>query len=163
MFEKQLTRPGRLVWLVAAIAGLAFTVLFGTMTVWPYEKMPWQARAGFAAGALFGIAWAILAIRIIRRGSIHLKLDTGMAAGLSWAFPVFLVTMFMVWAPNDLIGLRMILSALVFLLMGAMFMIRNWIEQSDLQSREKLLEIEYRLAELTEAVKADRPPAPSQG
>jgi hypothetical protein len=35
------------------------------------------------------------------------------------------------------------------------------IELSELKVREKLLEIEYRLADLTEAVKADRPASPS--
>ena len=49
---------------------------------------------------------------------------------------------------------------LVFLVMAAMFLLRNIIEQSELMATEKLLEIEYRLAELTEAVKTQRPTTP---
>jgi hypothetical protein len=39
--------------------------------------------------------------------------------------------------------------------MGAVFLIRHVIEQSELKTREKLLEIEYRLAELTESIKPE--------
>jgi len=107
-----------------------------------------------------GRDWAFLGFKILRRGAIDRKVDAGIYAGLAWALPVFLVTMFMVWAPDNITGLRMILSGLVFLVMGAMFLLRNIIEQSELRATEKLLEIEYRLAELTEAVKAQRPATP---
>jgi hypothetical protein len=66
----------------------------------------------------------------------------------------------MVWAPNNIMGLRMILSGMVFLAMGAIFLLRNVIDQSEQRATEKLLEIEYRLAELTEAVKTLRPATP---
>ena len=99
------------------------------------------------------MGWAFLCFKIWRRGAIDLKVDAGIYTGLAWGLPVFLVTMFMVWAPNDLAGLRMILSGLVFLVMGAVFLIRNVVEQSELKTREKLLEVEYRLAELAEAMK----------
>ena len=45
------------------------------------------------------------------------------------------------------------LRALVVLVVGAVFLIRHVIEQSELKTREKLLEIEYRLAELAETAK----------
>ena len=160
MIEKQLTGPGRLVWGVAAVVGLAFAAGFGIMAILLPEGTPWQARAGLAAGVPFGIGWAYLGFKILRRGAINLKVDAGISAGLAWALPVFLVTVFMVWAPDSITGLRMILSGLVFLVMGAMFLLRNIIEQSELRATEKLLEIEYRLAELTEAVKIQRPATP---
>ena len=116
-------------------------------------EAPWQARVGLAGGALFGIGWAYLGFKVYRRGSIDLKVDPSIYAGLAWCLPVFLVTMFGVWAPNNMIGLRMIVTSSVFLLIGAVFLIQNFIMQSELKTREKLLEIEYRLAELAEAVK----------
>ena len=48
----------------------------------------------------------------------------------------------------------MILCGLVFLVMGLGFLMRHVIELSELKTRERLLEIEYRLAELAEIVKA---------
>jgi hypothetical protein len=152
MLEKKLTGVRRWVWGLSAVMGVAFAVLFGTVAIVLPAEFPWEGRLGFAAGALFGIGWAVLGIRVFRRGSIDLKFDTGAAAGMAWGLPVVLVTLFMVSAPEDIIGLRMILCGLVFLVMGAAFLIRHVIELSELKTREKLLEIEYRLAELAERI-----------
>jgi hypothetical protein len=154
MLEKQLTGVRRWVWGLAALMGVGFAVLFGTVAVMMPAEFPLWGRLGFAAGALFGVGWAALGIRVLRRGSIHLKLDTGAAAGMAWALPVTLLTLFMVSAPDDVIGLRMILCGLVFLVMGVAFLLRHVIELSELKTREKLLQIEYRVAELSERIGA---------
>ncbi len=153
MLEKQLTGVRRWVWLGSAILGLGFLALFGTLAVITPAEFPVYGRVGFVLGALFGIGWAILGIKVFRRGSLDLKLDTRAATGLTWGFVVIMVTLFMVWAPDSIMGLRMIVSALVFLVMGVAFLLRHVIEQAELKTREKLLEIEYRLAELAETMK----------
>ncbi len=150
MLEKQLTGVRRWVWGLAALMGVGFALLFGTLAVIAPAEFPLWGRLGFAAGALFGVGWAALGIRVFRRGSIDLKFDTAAYAGMAWGLPVFMVTLFMVAAPEDIIGLRMILCGLVFLVMGVAFLLRHVIELSELKTREKLLEIEYRLAELAE-------------
>ena len=132
--------------------GVGFTGLFGTLAVVAPAGFPWWGRLIFAAGALFGIGWAILAIRIFRRGSLNLKTDTGAATGMAWGLPILMLTVSMVYAPDSIMGLRMIVCGLVFLVMGAAFLMRHVVELSELKTREKLLEIEYRLAELSEAV-----------
>ena len=153
MFEKKLTGFRRWVWLGSAVMGLAFTVLFGTLAVILPEGFPWMGRVGFAAGALFGIGWALLGLKVFRRGSLDLKFDNWAASGMAWGLPIVMVTLFMVAAPDNIVGLRMILCGLVFLVMGAVFLIRYVVEQSELKTREKLLEIQYRLADLTERMK----------
>jgi hypothetical protein len=130
--------------------GAGFAVLFGTLAVVAPADFPWWGRLGFGAGALFGVGWAVLGIRVFGRGSLDLKFDAAAYAGMSWGLPVVIVTLAMVSAPDDLIGLRMILCALVFLVGGAVFLLRHVIELSELKTREKLLAIEYRLAELAE-------------
>jgi len=157
MLEKKLTGIRRWVWLMASITGLVSAGVFGTLAIMMPTGFPWPGRLGFAGGALFGIGWAILGIRVFRRGSLNLKIDAGAAASLSWCLPVFLVTLFLVWAPDSILGLRMILSGLVFLIGGAVFLIRQVVEQSEIKSCEKLLEIEYHLAELTEVLKTNKP------
>jgi hypothetical protein len=162
MIEKKLSGPRRWVWLVAAIGGLAMAVVFGTLSVTMPYRFPPAGRVGFAGGALFSLGWAILGWRIFRRGVLDLKSDTWAYAALAWGLPLFILTIFMVSAPNTLMGLRMIVSGLAFLLMGAVFLIRYVIESSELKTREKLLELEYRLAELAEALKLERPAPPSR-
>ncbi|MGA2258937.1 MAG: hypothetical protein ABSG53_30070 [Thermoguttaceae bacterium] len=161
MLEKQLSGMPRWVWLGSAIMGLGFALLFGTLAVVVPVDFPWWGRLIFAAGALFGIGWGLLGLKVFRRGSLDLKFDTAAANGMTWGFVVFMITMSMVFAPDSMVGLRMILSSLAFLVMGAMFLIRHIVEQSELKTREKLLEIEYRLAELTDRIQSERPMPPS--
>ncbi len=161
MLEKQLTGVRRWVWLGSAIMGVAFVLLFGTLAIIAPADFPIYGRVIFAAGALFGIGWAVLAARIFRRGSLDLKKDSGAAAGMAWGLPVIILTLCMVSAPDTIVGLRMILSGLVFLVMGAAFLMRHVIELSELKTRERLLEIEYRLAELAETVRLQKSSPPT--
>lgn len=156
MLEKRVTGIRRWVWLGCAVAGVGFAVLFGMLAITAPAEFPLTGRIAFAAGALFGIGWAVLGLRIFRRSSIDLKIDSGAAAGMAWGLPVILVTLFMVSAPDTIIGLRMIVAGLVFLVMGLAFLLRHVIEQSELKTREKLLEIEYRLAELVETTRPEK-------
>jgi hypothetical protein len=142
MLEKRLTGTRRWGWLGAAIMGLVFALGFGSLAVVAPADFPWWGRLIFAAGVPFGIGWALLGLKVFRRGSLDLKSDTWAANGMAWALPVLVVTVAMVFAPDNVVGLRMILSALVFLVMGAAFLVRHVIEQSELKTREKLLEIE---------------------
>ena len=161
MFEKQLSGMRRWCWLGSAIMGLGFAVGFGTLAVVAPAEFPWWWRLVFAVGALFGVGWGLLGLKIFRRGSLDLKSDAWAANGMAWAIPVLVVTVAMLSAPDNVVGLRMILSSLIFLVMGAVFLIRHVVEQSELKTREKLLEIEFRLAELTDRMKPERPLPPT--
>lgn len=152
MLEKRVTGLHRFGWLVAAISGLGFAVLFGTLAILAPVEFPWSGRLIFALGVPFGIGWMVLGIRVFRQGAINSKPDSGGAAGMAWGLPVLVVTVVLASAPDDIVGVRMIVSALAFLIMGALFLLRHVVEQSELKTREKLLQIEYRLAELVEIV-----------
>lgn len=161
MFEKRLSGVRRWIWLGSAVMGWAFAVLFGTLAVVLPAEFPWPGRLIFAGGALFGVGWGLLGLKVFWRGSLDLKSDAWAASGMAWAFPVLLVTVAMVSAPDNVVGLRMILSGLVFLVVGAVFLIRYVVEQSELKTREKLLELEYRMAELADSLKSERPSPPT--
>ena len=154
MFNKPLTGVRRWSWLVAAVGSAGLAVVFGAAALLAPSEFPVYARITFVIGVLFAIAWAVLGLRVFKRGSINLKTDAAMYYGMAWGLPVIMVTLFMMFAPNDLVGLRMITCGIVFLIMGAAFLLRGVVERSELQTREKLLEIEYRLAEIEELVKA---------
>jgi len=153
MFEKKLTRPMNLAWIGAGILGIGFVVLFGAAAVMAPREFPMLGRLMFVAGAVFGLAWAALAAVIVRRGSINLKSDGKAAAGMTWCFLVLLTTVTLLLAskhPNRIVGVHMICGVLPFLIMGTVFMIQYRIQEAELKTREKLLEIELRIAELAE-------------
>ena len=157
MLEKRITGIGRWVVLGSAVMSVVFAVLLGVWAIIPpAEEVPLPARIPVAVGALFSVGFAILLLRVFRRGSIDLKSDTSVYIGTVWVFAVLMVIMFMVMsllAPDRIAGLWMMIFGLVVLVVGAVFLIRHVIEQSELKTREKLLEIEYRLIELAETAK----------
>ncbi len=153
MFEKKLTRPMKLAWIGSGILGMGFVVLFGTVAIIVPEEFPMLGRLMFVAGAVFGLAWAALAAVIVRRGSINLKSHGKAAVGITWCFLVLLTTVILVLAgkhPDRIVGVYMICAVLPFLIMGAVFMIQYRIQEAELKTREKLLEIELRMVELAE-------------
>jgi predicted membrane channel-forming protein YqfA (hemolysin III family) len=79
-----------------------------------------------------------------------------------WGLAVLAVIMFSVmslFVPDRIVGLWMMIFGLIVLVVGAVFLVRHGIAQSELRTREKLLEIEYRLAELAETAKSEKPNA----
>ena len=151
MYEKKLTRPMKLSWIGSGILGIGFVVLGGTMAIIAPEGFPIVSRLMFVAGAVFGLAWAIMAAAIVKRGSINFKSHGKAAAGVPWCFIVLLTTVTLVQAanhPDRIVGVYRICAMLPFLIMGSIFMINYQIEKSELKTNEKLLEIELRLAEL---------------
>lgn len=159
MLEKPLTGVCRWTTLIWTVMGLGAAILGGTVAIIAPSPLPLTGRIGLAAGALLGIGFAVMGLRIVWRGSINLRTETAAYAALAWILPVILVTLLMVSAPDSIVGLRRIICGLVFLVMGAMFLIRHVVEQSELKTREKLLEIEYRLAELAEQMQVGKPKA----
>jgi hypothetical protein len=152
MLEKQLSGFQRGMWLATAVFSAACAVWFLILAIIQPASFPLLGRIGLGVGVLFAVAWSVLGIKIFRRGKLHLKVDTGIVAALSWILPVFLVTMFLVGMPDSLLGLRMILFAMVLLIGGGVALIRHVVEQSDLNNREKLLRLEYQLAALSESL-----------
>ena len=157
MLEKRLTGTDRKVVLGSTVMSVVFAVLLVVLAIIPpLAEVPLLVRLPQAVGVLFCVGFAILGVRILRRGSMDLKFDTSVIIGMVWALAVLMAIMFMVmslFAPDRIAGLWMMIFGLVVLVVGAVFLIRHGIAQSELRTREKLLEIEYRLAELAETAK----------
>jgi hypothetical protein len=153
MFERPLKPVERLAWIAASVFSFGTAVAFVAIAALAPPQFPLSGRLCFVIGALFGVAFGVVAWRIVRRGAMRLNAEGAAWAGLAWALPVALVTLFLVFAPQDLIGLRMIVSGVVFLIGGAVFLLGHIIQQAALNTREKLLEIELALAELRESTK----------
>lgn len=153
MFEKKLGKWSRGMWTFWTVFGAAQAVLFSVVAVMTYGKLPPWATAGFALAVLFALGYAGLAGWIAWSGRLQLKKQPPAMVGLIWVFIVLTVTLQMVFAPDTIVGLRMLITGLVFLLMAAVFLLAGRTEQAELRTKEKLLEIEYRLIDLAEQLK----------
>ncbi|MBI1389910.1 MAG: hypothetical protein GC154_15830 [bacterium] len=139
----------------AYYAASAFTalqfVLFTCVAVMAPAELPMLARLSFIGGALACAVWTFYGFRVARRGTMNLKRDPDVLVGIVWGVVVLVTTVSLMLGmgmQDAAQGGRMILSALVFLVMGGLFMTQRMIERSELKVREKLLELELRVAEL---------------
>jgi hypothetical protein len=145
-------------------AGLVFgtltsigVVILSAVLAARHRDGPGILLAGLAVGAAFGIAGAIMAGRILLRGSYRHRQDSTAQANLIWVFTVLMVTLFMLmdgFYPKS--GSRMTIFGLVFLVGAAVLLLRTVIEQSELRTREKLLEIQYEMAEMKEMLEKSK-------
>ena len=130
-----------------------FTFVLCVANAIRFRHGPTVVLAGMALGVVFGVIGAILALRILIRGTYRQR-DNAAQAGLIWVFTVLLVTLFMIGeglASRD--SVRMTVWGIVFLISAAVMLLRTVIEQAELRTREKLLEIQYELAELKESMR----------
>ena len=155
MAEQKLTKARMAAWVASGILGLGFLAVFGTVAVIAPAEFPLLGRLAFGVGAAFGLAWAAFCLSVIRRGSFDRRKVAVASAGIAWGFTVIMTTLMLLLSnqhPDEAVGTRMVVVSLVFLVMAAVFMIGARVQTAELNTREKLLEIEYRLAELSEKI-----------
>jgi len=154
LFEKKLTAPKKwaMMTLIAVMLVQAGFFLYAIIT---FGSLPFLGRVGFGVGMLFSLSFAILLFSIVKRGKINIKSDSNRYTGLIWVFLVIMITLFMLITGNmhdTAKGIFMVLNGLVFLIFGVVFLLQNTINQANLNLQEKLLEIEFRLAEMKEMI-----------
>jgi hypothetical protein len=156
MWERKLSSPRRAWFKMLAIIMLAMGIFFGCMAYLAPATLPPVARIAFVVGAVFCLASVFVIWQLARRGVMNLRTDPMRMAALGWAFVVMMVVVFMVISgmhPDSTRGLMLVINGIVFMIGAGLILIRTVIEQSELRTREKLLEIEYRLEQLTDEIK----------
>jgi MFS family permease len=159
MWERQLTTSKRILFHAEAVVCGAMAVAFAAAAILAPKVFPPLGRVAFAVGALFSVAFAVAILRIARRGTMDLKRDPMRLTNLSWGVVVIAITLFMLvggFLPDRdrTIGIQMVVNGIVFLIGAGFALLRTVVEQLQLKTQEKLLEIEYRLAELSEQMKS---------
>jgi MFS family permease len=152
MFVRELTLPRRIFMGLVAVAALCAAAVCGFLAV-TEPTLPPLARVGLGVGVLFGLAWAVVAGRIAWRGALDLQLDARRMAAMVWVFTVLMMVFFLMLgmsAEDRMLGLMMIGNGLVFLIFAAVYLLAQRIEQAELNLREKILQLELRVAELSE-------------
>ena len=152
MIEKPLNLYNRIGFTFGALAALAGGVADEVLAIKLRHASP-AAVAGLAIAGALSLAGAFLASRVLIRGKLDRQRDPIVQAGVIWCFCVVLVTAFMVGGGIDSIhGVGLTLFGLVFWLGGAVLLLRTVIEQSELRTQQKLLEVELRLAQIADAL-----------
>jgi hypothetical protein len=158
MFERKLTFRGKL-FLAAVLVGSLTITVFLAVEALIHVELPALARLGLAGGAVFAAAWAVLCGRALRRGTLELRTEPAVQAGLLWGFAVLLETCFLVLAPqfpDHFHATVALFLGLVILIGAGVMLVNTCVQQAELRTREALLRLEFRIAELSEK----QPPAP---
>ncbi len=159
MVEKKLTGLRKSGTVVSLVMGLGFFTLFGTLAVIVPKEFPLWGRAIWALGSVFGLTLAGLAVLALKKGTVNLKTDDMAMAGLGWGFIVIITTITLVFSgqlPDRTIAIKMLVSLLIFEVAAAVGLLKAIIERSEVKTREKLLKIEYRLAEISEKMEKNQ-------
>jgi hypothetical protein len=116
------------------------------------EALPPAARVGLVMGAAFSAAWAFYLVRILRRGTMRMRIDPPAAAGMGFAFALAMCLLFAVAGmPAD----KVVLAGMLFLLPAGLILLRTVIEQSEMRTQERIVELEYKIARLSEKLGDD--------
>jgi peptidoglycan/LPS O-acetylase OafA/YrhL len=153
MFVRELTTPRRVFFAIVGIVALISATVCGSLAL-TEPNLPTLPRVGLAVGTLFGLAWSAVAVRTCWRGSLELRIDARRLAVMVWVFTVLTMIFFLIAgmsAEDRLLGLMLIANGLAFLIVAGVYWITYRIEQAELNTREKLLQLEVRLAELQES------------
>ena len=160
MLEKKVTGWTKFGCIFGLIMGLFFFVFFGIVAINVPPEFPLWARSGFILGSLFGFLFMVFNGWQLKRGTIDLRNDEVGGAWLGWAFVVIFGSITMAFShrlDDPIIAVKMIVSLLFFLVAGGVMLSKAFVQRSELNTREKLLEIEHRLAEIAEKVEKLQP------
>lgn len=153
MIENPLPKWRKITWVLSGLLGVFFFLLFGYTYLTLPDEFSQLASLGFILGSVFGLIWAFLAFRIAQKGAFNLRKDAGLSTGAVWMFLVFMITITMMQGmkmDDAAQGGRMIVSGLVFLIMGVVFMLQYRIKESETNLKETILRLELKIAEMDE-------------
>ena len=151
LFESPLT-PARKAGLVFATAVGIGTAILCTAILILQRPAPPVVIEAMTIGILFGLGGAVVCARSLIRGTFRRRGDATAYAGLIWVFTILMqVTFMQADALHPQTAPRFTAFGLVFLIGASVILLRTVIEQSELRTCEKLLEIQLEIAEMKQA------------
>jgi hypothetical protein len=158
ILEQKLTPAMKGFIVCVGIASVGMAIFLGTLAL-IHEELPGLARTALAGGGAFAVAWAVLAGWILRKGTWFGRIQPTIIAGLAWMLAVLMETCFLVLAPqfpDRYLGTVAIFSGLVILIGAGVGLLSTRMQQTELTMREALLQLECRVAQLTEELSKHR-------
>ncbi|MFC1607341.1 hypothetical protein ACFL47_05160 [Candidatus Latescibacterota bacterium] len=119
-----------------------------------YRFNEWKSLARISA-LLFGTVFMGVSVFIgwtVKRGSINLKAHPTIISTGFWIFSIVLmvVLVFLQLQLDNAKSLHLLMNGLFVLIVSAVYLITNSVKQSEIKTHERLLGLEYRIAEVAE-------------
>ena len=152
LHERRLSPTQRTILVLVTISTLAAAVFMGWLAAVPPHPLPMVSRFGLGFWAICSLAASVLASGAARRGVMRRKIDPNrIVAFIYVSLVMFAITMLALMGQVPDAGKRVILASVALFVfgIGSLFLITNRLEQMELRTREKLLEIELQLHQLT--------------
>jgi hypothetical protein len=150
MFETELSAARKLGFLTLCLFN--FLVIGLVVVLLLTESMPRRAAVPLALGVGFAVAWTIFFIQMLRRGAVRRRIDPPLAAGMGFFFAL---AMCVVLAVSGVELNSVMLISIMLLIPAGVNLVRVQIQQSELRTQERLLELQYRLSVLSERIGGD--------
>lgn len=156
MIEPALTQPRRRSLILSLVVGAVLAVYFALMGYLTRGSLPALATAGLVGAAVYCGLWALFASTVLRTGTFNRRTYPVTIAAMVWALAIFLAALLSLTAlraPPGNQAAVLLTSGLVFLITAAVVLVCTVIEKSQIRTESKMLELEYRLAELMEELR----------
>ena len=150
MIEKKLTMVDKSAHIFGLALCLFFMIFFGCVAIYIPSEFPMWGRVIFILGALFGLVGAGLEICILKKGTLNALKDDWASAGLGWAFIVIVTTIILVNADKLSNPTQTLITCVIYEICAGLALLKAIIQRSETRTQEKLLDIQYRIAELSE-------------
>jgi len=156
LHERRLSASQRAIMVFVTISTLAAAVFMGWLAVIPPRPFPLVSRLGLGFWALCSLGASVLVSGAAKRGVIKRRFDPNRPVAFIYVtLVVFAVTLLALMGQVPDVGKRVIMGsvALFVFALGSVFLITNRLDQIELRTREKLLEIELELHRFTHEAK----------
>ena len=164
LLERRLSPVQRAIMTAVAVLVSASAVVMGGLAIIGPGHLPMAAQLALGTGAVGGLFCAGFIVAILRRGAVRRMKDPvslnsliWVVASLSVAFALYLVGSSREHGGDHgappFVGIYLILFMLFFFASASVLLVRSLLEQAELRTREKLLEVEFQLAQLAEELK----------
>jgi hypothetical protein len=148
LHEGRLSPTKRTIMGFVTVSALAAAGFMGWLAAVPPWHLPLVSRLGLGFWAICSLIASVVASGVAKRGVMGRRIDPSrIVAFIYVSLVVFAITMLALMGQVPDVGKRVIMGsvALLFFGMGGVFLIMTRLEQMELRTREKLLEIELEL------------------
>lgn len=154
--EKKLSPAQRAIAVLVTMGTLTAAVFMGWLAAVPPHPLPVLSRFGLGFWSICSLVASLLASGFFKGGVIRRKMDPNRIVAFVFRnLIVFAITMLALMGQVPDVGMRVIMGSisLFFLGLGSAYVITARLEQVELRTREKLLEIELELQHVIEELR----------